>query len=117
LPRTTGRHRACNAHKRTLVTFERGPNRAKGQELFEHHASYILRQMKAGKILSAGPMADHQTAVILFSSREWNEAEEILKDERYTREGALQVARHGIDGRRESRRALPSGAGRSPGVQ
>jgi uncharacterized protein YciI len=82
--------------QRTLVIFERGPNWEKAQEVFPQHISYILRQMKSGKILSSGPMADRQTAAAVFSVAEWDDVERILKDEPFTREGVLKIARHDV---------------------
>ena len=82
--------------QRTLVIFERGPNWEKAHDVFPQHISYILQQMKSGKILSSGPMEGNQTAVAVFSVAGWEEVEGILKDEPFTREGVLKIARHDV---------------------
>ena len=82
--------------QRTLVLFERGPNWEKAHEVVPRHFSYMLQQMKSGKVLSAGPMADTRTAAAVFASSDWAEVDAILKDEPFTHEGVLTISRHDV---------------------
>ena len=81
--------------QRTLVIFEPGPNAEKAREIFPQHASYMLQQMKSGKILAAGPMTGDQAAA-LFNVTRWDEVAGILKDEPFVRNGVLKIARHDV---------------------
>jgi uncharacterized protein YciI len=80
--------------QRTLVIWEHGPNWEKRAEVAQRHLAYVLQEMKAGKILHAGPMEGPHSAAALFASGDWKEVEAILNDEPFTHEGVLQVATH-----------------------
>jgi uncharacterized protein YciI len=85
-----------NCPQRTLVTFEEGPSSDKAQQLFQQHISYLSGQMKAGKVISAGPLAAGHTALILFATKDWDEIQEILKNEPFTQAGVIKVVRHDV---------------------
>ena len=85
-----------NCPQRTLVIFEQGPSASRGGELRKEHLGYLLQLMKTGKVVSAGPMQDGRSAAILFATASWDEVEQILKDEPYTREGVLKVSQHSV---------------------
>ncbi len=82
--------------QRTVVTFEEGPNPEKAQQLFQQHVAYLSAQMKAGKVVSAGPMAAGHSALIIFATTDWDEVQEILKNEPYTQAGVMKVVRHEV---------------------
>ena len=82
--------------QRTLVTWELGPHYADREQFASQHFAYMARQMKAGALIMAGPLADGQRAVGLFSAKDWPEVEAILKDEPFTRAGVLKVADHAV---------------------
>ena len=82
--------------QRTLVTFEQGSNPEKAQQLFQQHVSYLRAQMKAGKVVSAGPMEGGGSAVIIFASKDWEEIQSILNNEPFTQAGVMKVARHDV---------------------
>jgi len=82
--------------QRTLVTWETGANWDKRQQFAQAHLEYMLRQMKSGAVISAGPMAGLPKAAGLFASSDWAQVETILKDEPFTREGVLKVAEHAV---------------------
>ncbi|HEY1337208.1 MAG TPA: hypothetical protein VGF59_06845 [Bryobacteraceae bacterium] len=81
--------------QRTLVLFEQGANGAKAGQFFDEHIAYLLAQMKSGKILSAGPASSGPAAAV-FTSTDWPEVEEILKNEPFTREGVMKVSSHAV---------------------
>lgn len=82
--------------QRTVVTFDEGPNASKSQELFQQHVTYLLGQMKAGKVIAAGPMAAGHTALMIFASKDWDEVQDVLKAEPFTQAGVIQVVRHEV---------------------
>jgi uncharacterized protein YciI len=72
--------------------------------MFNEHASYLLTQMKAGKIVSAGamdiaPPASGKVpngAAVIYTSTNWSEVEEIIKQDPYSRAGLATVASHNV---------------------
>jgi len=76
-----------------MAILEDGPNAARSKEFYQQHIGYVLRHLNSGKILAAGPTDGH-TAIMLLATRDWREAEGILKDEPFTREGVLKIASH-----------------------
>ena len=82
--------------QRTLVTWQLGPNWEKRQQYAQAHFEYMVKQMKSGAILSAGPMTDLPKAIGIFASKNWTQVEAILKDEPFTRAGVLKVGEHGL---------------------
>jgi hypothetical protein len=70
------------------------------------HAAYLLTQMKAGKIVSAGaldialaPPASGKVpngAAATFTSTNWSEVEEIIKQDPYYRAGVATIANHNV---------------------
>jgi uncharacterized protein YciI len=81
--------------QRTLVLFERGPNWEKAATVAPRHLAYILEQMKAGKVLSGGPLEGVQpAAAMLFAVSDWSQVQAILNDEPFTHEGVLKIASH-----------------------
>ncbi|MGA1997245.1 MAG: YciI family protein [Bryobacteraceae bacterium] len=81
--------------QRTLVFFEFA-NAAKSADFQSEHFAYVLGLLKSGKVISAGPMADGRSAAILFATKDWAEAEEMIKREPFNREGVLKVTSHGV---------------------
>ena len=82
--------------ERTLVISEFGENGANAARFREEHMSYMAGLMKSGKVILAGPMGDQQSAAILFATKDWSEAEALLKNEPFHREHVLKVASHKI---------------------
>lgn len=82
--------------QRTLVTFDEGPNSDKAQGLFQQHIAYLSGQMKAGKVISAGPLAVGHSALMLFATKDWDEIQDILKNEPFTQAGVIKVVRHDV---------------------
>ena len=82
--------------QRTLVTWDLGPNWDQRMKFAPAHFEYMLRQMKSGAIISAGPMIDRPKAVAVFAAKDWVQVEAILKDEPFTREGVLKIAEHAV---------------------
>jgi len=83
--------------QRTLVLFERGPNWEKGPQIGPRHIAYVLQQMKAGKIISGGPMTGiRPAAAMVFGGSDWSQVEAILNDEPFTHEGVLKIASHDV---------------------
>ena len=72
--------------------------------MFKEHAAYLLTQMKAGKIVSAGameiaPPASGKVpngAAVTYTSTNWSEVEEIIKQDPYCRAGVATVASHNV---------------------
>lgn len=50
--------------------------------------------MKSGKVITAGPMTDNHTAAIVFATKDWAEAKDLLNKEPFHREGVLKVVKH-----------------------
>ncbi len=50
--------------------------------------------MKSGKVIAAGPVTDNRTSVIVLATKDWAEAEEILRKEPFHREGVLRMVKH-----------------------
>ncbi|HZU29069.1 MAG TPA: YciI family protein [Bryobacteraceae bacterium] len=80
--------------QRTLVMLEFTPDQAKVQQFYDEHVTWVASAMRAGKIISAGPMADGRTGALLAASSEWNEVEGMLKAEPFVREGLIRVTSH-----------------------
>ncbi len=85
-----------NCPQRMLVLFEAGPNPEKSKDLFPQHVAFLLPLLKSGKIISIGPMAEGQRAAGIFASSDWNEVQDLLKDEPYTQSGVMKVAEHNV---------------------
>ena len=81
----------CRA--RTLVLFVPGPGR-ETKDLTAAHFSYMGQQMRAGKIIAAGPLGGKEGAAIVFASDKWDEVQDILRDEPFTRAGVIKVSEH-----------------------
>ncbi len=82
--------------QRTLVLSEFAENAANSARFVQEHFDYMRGLMKSGKVISAGPMADSHTAAILFATKDWTEAEEMLKKEPFHREHVLKVTSHSV---------------------
>jgi uncharacterized protein YciI len=80
--------------QRTLVLSEFGENAPNSARFQAEHFDYLRGLMKSGKVIMAGPMTDNHTAAIVFATKDWAEAEEILKKEPFHREGILKVVKH-----------------------
>ena len=75
-------------------------------DMFNEHATYLVTQMKAGKIVSAGaldialtPPASGKVpngAAVIYTSTNWSEVEEIIKQDPYYRAGVATVASHNV---------------------
>jgi uncharacterized protein YciI len=76
-----------------VITEVQPDSSAKINEFYDQHLAYILPFMKSGKVLSAGPTSDSR-GVIVFATKDWAEAEEIMKKEPFTREGVMKIASH-----------------------
>jgi uncharacterized protein YciI len=81
--------------QRTLVLFEPAENH-EAQPLFGEHIAWITSQMRAGKVISGGPMSDRKSAAMLFASTDWAEIENLLKDEPFVHAGAIKVKSHDV---------------------
>ena len=91
--------------QRTLVLFNVDWSAFKPDMFNEHHA-YLLTNMKAGKIVSAGaldvaltPPASGKVpngAAVIYTSTNWSEVEEIIKQDPYYRAGVAIVASHNV---------------------
>jgi uncharacterized protein YciI len=79
---------------RTLVLFSPGPNAIRQKELAPAHLAYMSRQMRANKVIAAGPFIAGDGAAIIFASSDWNQVQLLLKDEPFTSAGVLQVSDH-----------------------
>jgi uncharacterized protein YciI len=82
--------------QRTLVLFEFAANAAKSADFYQEHLAYVLDLLKSGKVISAGPMADGRSAAMLFATKDWAEAEQMIKKEPFNREGVLKVTSHSV---------------------
>lgn len=91
--------------QRTLVLFDVDWNAFK-PDMFNEHSAYLLTQMKAGKIISAGaldvaltPPASNRVskgAAVIYRSTRWSEVEEVIKRDPYYRAGVATVASHNV---------------------
>lgn len=81
-------------HPRTLVLFSPGPNASRQKELAPAHLNYMSQQMRANKIIAAGPFESNDGAAIVFASSDWGEVQSLLNDEPYTRAGVIKIADH-----------------------
>jgi uncharacterized protein YciI len=91
--------------ERTLVLFDVDWNAFK-KDMFNEHSAYLLKQMKAGKIVSAGaldialtPPASNKVpngAAVIYTSTNWSEVEETIKQDPYYRAGVATVAIHKV---------------------
>ncbi len=79
--------------ERTLVITDIQQDPSRINEFYDQHLAYIRPLMKSGKIISAGPTGDGR-GVILFGTADWAEAEAIMKNEPFTREGIMKIASH-----------------------
>jgi uncharacterized protein YciI len=70
-------------------------NASKINDFYDEHLAYILPFMKSGKVLSAGP-TDDGGGIIIFGTKDWSEAEAIMKKEPFTREGIMKIASHTV---------------------
>jgi uncharacterized protein YciI len=80
--------------QRTLILSELGENAPNAARFQAEHFAYMRELMKSGKVITAGPMTDNHTTVIVLATKEWAEAEEILKKEPFHREGVLKMVKH-----------------------
>jgi hypothetical protein len=72
----------------------------------DEHSAYQLTQMKAGKIVAEGALDSALTppssgkvangAAATFTSTNWSEVEEIIKQDPYYRAGVASVASHNV---------------------
>jgi uncharacterized protein len=81
-------------HQRMLVLFLPGPNAARAKELAPAHVDYLGRQMRANKVIAAGPFEGNDGAAIIFASSDWNEVQNLLKDEPFTSAGVIKISDH-----------------------
>ena len=82
--------------ERTLVITEvQQANNGKINDFYDEHLAYMLPLLKAGKVLSLGPTADGR-GVIVFATKDWSEAEAIMKKEPFTREGVMKIVSHTV---------------------
>jgi len=91
--------------QRTLVLFNVDWNAFK-RDMYNEHSAYLLTQMKAGAIVSAGaldvaltPPASKKVpngAAVIYTSTNWPEVEEIIKQDPYYRAGVAAVASHNV---------------------
>src|ERR1041385_3640944 len=91
--------------QRTLVLFNVDWNAFK-PAMFDEHSAYLLTQMKAGRIVSAGaldvaltPPASKKVpngAAVVYTSTNWSEVDEIIKQDPYYRAGVATVASHNV---------------------
>ena len=81
-------------HQRTLVLFSPGPNAARHKELAPAHFSYLSGQMRANKIIAAGPFEGNNGAAIIFASGDWNEVQNLLNSEPFTSAGVIKISDH-----------------------
>lgn len=83
--------------ERTIVKFDiASDDQAKLAKFRDEHLSYLLTLMKEGKLVTAGPLQNHQHAMMIFTSSNWADVEAALKDEPFTREGVIKVASHDV---------------------
>jgi uncharacterized protein YciI len=80
--------------QRTLILSESGENAPNIARFQAEHFAYMRELMKSGKVITAGPTTDNHTAVIVLATKEWAEAENILKKEPFHREGVLKMVKH-----------------------
>jgi uncharacterized protein YciI len=81
--------------ERTLVLYELNPENVSRMGRFsKEHNAYLLNQMKAGRIVSAGKTDSGGAAV--FVSKEWDKVEQTVKADPYIREGVARVASHTV---------------------
>jgi uncharacterized protein YciI len=66
---------------------------SKINDFYDEHIAYLVPLMKSGKVVSAGPTTDRR-GVILFATKEWSEAEALLKKEPFMREGIMKTTSH-----------------------
>ena len=82
--------------ERTLVITEvQEANASKIDAVYDEHMAYIVPLMKSGKVVSVGPTSDGR-GVIVFATKEWSEAEAIMKKEPFTREGVMKITSHTV---------------------
>ena len=91
--------------QRTLVLFNVDWNAFK-PDMFNEHKAYLLTQMKAGKIVSAGALDVALTppsskkvpngAAVIYTSTNWLEVEEVIKQDPYYRNGVASIASHNV---------------------
>jgi uncharacterized protein YciI len=82
--------------QRILVIMElQQEGASKINELYDQHIAYLVPLLKSGKLVSAGPTADNR-GILIFATKEWSEAEEILKEEPFTQAGVMKVASHTV---------------------
>ncbi|MGA2131670.1 MAG: YciI family protein [Bryobacteraceae bacterium] len=84
----------CPQH--TLVLSELGENATNSARFAEEHHAYMLRLMKSGKVILAGPMTDQHTAAILFATEDWTEVQQLLNKEPFHREHVLKLISHSV---------------------
>ncbi|MGA2113326.1 MAG: YciI family protein [Bryobacteraceae bacterium] len=82
--------------QRTLVFFEFAASAAKSADFQKEHFAYVLELLKSGKVISAGPMSDGRSAAMLFATKDWDEAEALIRKEPFNREGVLKVTSHSV---------------------
>src|SRR5579884_1359990 len=82
--------------QRTLVIFESAENHDKAQQVLGEHLAWVSAQLHSGRIVSAGPLAEGNQAVILFASKDWSDVEKLLGDEPFNREHVMKVKSHDV---------------------
>jgi uncharacterized protein YciI len=50
--------------------------------------------MRANKVIAAGPFEGNDGGAIIFASSDWNEVQNLLKDEPFTAAGVLKISDH-----------------------
>lgn len=79
---------------RTIVITEvQQGNASKLNDVYEEHLAFLMPLLKSGKIVSAGPTTDGR-GIIIFSTKDWAEVEQLLKKEPFMREGVMKLSSH-----------------------
>jgi uncharacterized protein YciI len=71
------------------VIFDPGPNAEAFGEHVEGHLDFLLAQMKAGKLLYAGPFREKTAGLSIFKMTDPGEVEKLIKQDPVVREKVL----------------------------
>jgi uncharacterized protein YciI len=59
------------------------------QPLWDQHATFMDRLFEQGRIILAGPYADYSRVLLVVAARDAKEAQELLRDDPWNRQGIL----------------------------
>lgn len=62
--------------------------------LTQQHLAFVTAMLQSGKVLSVGPFADHESAAVIYASTDWDQIQEMMKDDPFLKAGLMKATQH-----------------------